>query len=54
MTISVSVAQGLGYAIGQRLYFGGKFRRILHKAPVTEKNGTRVIGFLVTLENNVV
>jgi len=36
MTVNVSIAKGLGYCIGQNLYFGGQYYKIDAKYPVYE------------------
>jgi len=46
-TIGVSVAQGQGYRVGQKIYFGGKFMRIEAIYPVAD--GARITGYSVIL-----
>jgi hypothetical protein len=48
MTITVDVATGLGYCVGQRLYIGGQWLYIKAKFPVTEHG--RVTAFNVVLD----
>jgi hypothetical protein len=47
MTITVSLSQGQGYRVGQRLYFGGQWLRIDAIFPLT--SGAIVTGYNVVL-----
>jgi hypothetical protein len=47
MTVRVSISQGLGYRVGQPLYFGGQWLRIDATYPVMEQG--RIIGYNVIL-----
>jgi hypothetical protein len=50
MTITVDVATGLGYCVGQSLYFGGQWLYIKAKFPVMEHG--KVIAFNVVLDKS--
>jgi hypothetical protein len=47
MTITVTVAQGQGYRVGQRLYFGSQWLRIDAIFPLT--SGAIVTGYNIVL-----
>lgn len=47
MTVRVSLAQGLGCCVGQRMYYGGQWLKITAKFPITEAG--RVVAFNIIL-----